>query len=87
MINRYDRGAQTLADLDYTPFPDIACAIPELNEARLHTVMDEAGKPIADSAVPPATSVVGAIGFEPTTPTVSSQRGGVLGGRTRYETR
>jgi hypothetical protein len=30
MINRYDRGAQTLADLDYEPFPNIAHAIPEL---------------------------------------------------------
>ncbi len=30
MINRYDRGAQTLADLDYEPFPDISRAIPEL---------------------------------------------------------
>ena len=30
MINRYDRGAQTLADLDYAPFPDVAHAVPEL---------------------------------------------------------
>ena len=28
MINRYDRGAQTLADLAYAPFPDITHAIP-----------------------------------------------------------
>jgi integrase len=30
MINRYDRGAQTLQDLDYEPFPSIAGALPEL---------------------------------------------------------
>jgi integrase len=30
MMNRYDRQARTLADLDYTPFPDIATAVPEL---------------------------------------------------------
>jgi integrase len=30
MINRYDRGAQTLQDLDYEPFPSIAGAVPEL---------------------------------------------------------
>ncbi len=30
MIDRYARQAQTLADLDYEPFPDVAAAIPEL---------------------------------------------------------
>lgn len=30
MIDRYDRGAQTLADLEHAPFPDISGAIPEL---------------------------------------------------------
>jgi hypothetical protein len=26
-VRRYDRGAQTLADLDYEPFPDVSTAI------------------------------------------------------------
>ena len=30
MMDRYDRGARTLADLQYTPFPDISTALPEL---------------------------------------------------------
>jgi integrase len=30
MMNRYDRGARVLADLQYEPFPDISAAIPEL---------------------------------------------------------
>lgn len=30
MMDRYDRGARTLADLQYTPFPDISTAVPEL---------------------------------------------------------
>ena len=30
MINRYDRGATTLEDLAYAPFPTIARALPEL---------------------------------------------------------
>jgi hypothetical protein len=30
MINRYDRGATTLDDLGYAPFPEIAHAVPEL---------------------------------------------------------
>jgi hypothetical protein len=38
MVDRYARMAQTLADLDYTPFPDVTEAIPELAEvARLPT--------------------------------------------------
>ena len=37
MINRYDRGATTLEDLSYAPFPDIGRAIPEL-AARLAVV-------------------------------------------------
>jgi hypothetical protein len=66
------RGAQTLKNLDYAPFPEIARAIPEFNEARLRTVVDEAERAAADSGVPLAASLlVGAIGFEPTTPTVS----------------
>jgi hypothetical protein len=32
MIDRYDRGAQTLADLQYEPFPNISRAVPELVE-------------------------------------------------------
>jgi hypothetical protein len=32
MISRYDRGAQTLANLDYEPFPAIGNAVPELAE-------------------------------------------------------
>jgi hypothetical protein len=75
MINRYDRGAQTLNDLNYSPFPDIAHAIPELNDVRLHTAAQVAKEEAAESAMPPATSIVGAIGFEPTTPTVSSHGG------------
>jgi hypothetical protein len=83
MINRYDRGAQTLSDLNYAPFPDIARAIPELSDARLATRLATATKEaIRDSAETlesSATSIVGAIGFEPTTPTVSKQRRGVSG--------
>ncbi len=30
MINRYDRGATTLEDLAYAPFPDVSRAVPEL---------------------------------------------------------
>ena len=38
MIDRYARMAQTLADLNYRPFPDVTEAIPELAKAaRLHT--------------------------------------------------
>jgi len=39
MIARYDRGATTLEDLAYGPFPDISHAVPELVEItnRLHT--------------------------------------------------
>jgi hypothetical protein len=72
MINRYDRGAQTLGDLDYAPFPDITRAIPEL-QPRLATPSPspEAAEP--QTPVIPAASIVGAIGFEPTTPTVSRQ--------------
>ena len=74
MISRYDRGAQTLADLEYAPFPDIRAAVPELRgrlHTRLHTLSEDprAGEE-ATSTIPPAY-LVGAIGFEPTTPTVS----------------
>jgi hypothetical protein len=70
MISRYDRGAQTLSDLEYAPFPDIARALPEL-PARLATEAEEM-KEEADAipTIPPAY-VVGARGFEPPTPTVS----------------
>jgi integrase len=40
MMQRYDRGARSIADLRYKPFPDISLAIPELskdsNVARIH---------------------------------------------------
>jgi integrase len=81
MINRYDRGAQTLADLDYGPFPDISQALPELAElARLphrlpQNVAPKTPEPegaISESGVLPRTSLVGARGFEPPTPTVST---------------
>jgi hypothetical protein len=47
-MERYDRGARTLADLNYTPFPDLWTAIPELandlpNVARLASYR-QAGK-------------------------------------------
>jgi len=74
MIARYDRGAQTLVDLQYAPFPNIARAIPELSGVRL-------AKRLATGASQEMTAIetaaifsrqsVGAIGIEPTTPTVS----------------
>jgi integrase len=74
MINRYDRGAQTLVDLEYAPFPDVSRAIPELS-GRLATPLakvEEASEAADDdSPVLPPASVVGARGFEPPTPTVS----------------
>ena len=73
MISRYDRGAQTLGDLAYEPFPDISRAIPELvSPAPLATALatesneDEAEKN-ESPALPPAY-IVGARGFEPPTP-------------------
>lgn len=103
MISRYDRGAQTLADLDYAPFPDISRAIPELvgcilgpatcstaravarsvgdalpaasKGVRLHTRLHT--EPEGQKVETPETFAVsrvwsvGAIGIEPTTPTVS----------------
>jgi integrase len=77
MINRYDRGAQTLADLAYAPFPDITDAVPELVETRAplpQTLPQEPPAPAGTVDVLPAIPlayVVGAIGIEPTTPTVS----------------
>jgi hypothetical protein len=77
MINRYDRGAQTLADLDYAPFPDVSRAVPELVEkagrlaTRLATEARDPEGPTAESSVIPEAFVVGARGFEPPTPTVS----------------
>ena len=44
MISRYDRGATTLEDLAYAPFPDISRAIPELaDEPRLATRLATSG--------------------------------------------
>jgi integrase len=77
MISRYDRGAQTLGDLGYEPFPDIARAVPELPpiEPALATALattDEAEDDTDDAIVTiPGGYIVGAIGIEPTTPTVS----------------
>lgn len=69
MINRYDRGAQTLGDLDYAPFPDIARAIPEL-KPRLATPSPSSEAAEPQTRVIPAASIVGAIGFEPKSPSV-----------------
>jgi hypothetical protein len=44
MVNRYARGAKSLADLDYGPFPDVTVAIPEI--AALATAARGAGCPI-----------------------------------------
>ena len=76
MISRYDRGAQTLTDLNYAPFPDLTLAIPELEkEARLHTRLHQTDAPqkvkTPESLNDPRACLVGAIGVEPTTPTVS----------------
>jgi integrase len=81
MIDRYDRGAQTLADLAYEPFPDISRALPELNaEAaekaaplpqQLPQDQPEPGEAPDQSAIIPMVYPVGARGFEPPTPTVS----------------
>ncbi len=71
MINRYDRGAQTLGDLDYAPFPDIARAIPELPPrlaTRLATPSPSPEAAESETPVIPAASIVGAIGFEPEDP-------------------
>lgn len=38
MMARYDRGARTLADLKYKPFPDLSKAIPELSDDRGNVV-------------------------------------------------
>lgn len=57
MISRYDRGATTLEDLAYAPFPDVSRSIPELAAmadalqivrlalARLHTPLHKNGGP------------------------------------------
>lgn len=77
MIDRYDRGAQTLADLEYAPFPDISGGIPELapTRAQLPQELPQGGPApsgaIAESSMVSASLFVGAIGIEPTTPTVS----------------
>jgi integrase len=90
MINRYDRGAQTLADLEYGPFPDITRAIPELPPRLATTLATASAEPVwseAETPAIPAAFLVGAIGFEPTTPTVSKADGGVTrrGGALRTE--
>ena len=65
MISRYDRGAQTLADLEYVPFPDIAAAIPELAAIALAKPLahdDRGGSkstetdPADDDVTPPCAS-------------------------------
>ena len=38
MMARYDRGAHTLADLKYQPFPDLAKAVPELSDDAANVV-------------------------------------------------
>jgi integrase len=71
MINRYDRGAQTLDDLGYPPFPDIARVMPEFRErlaTRLATGAGEAKQAVEETAVIPEAYMVGAGGFEPPTP-------------------
>ncbi len=81
MINRYDRGAQTLGDLGYEPFPDIARALPDLPPLpRLASALakvpagDEKAESNAatESETLPTTceskQAVGARGFEPPTP-------------------
>jgi hypothetical protein len=79
MINRYDRGAQTLSDLEYAPFPDISHAVPELADVRLATRLAKAAEApeaaIVETSVMPPAFLVGAIGIEPTTPTVSRRFG------------
>jgi len=71
MIDRYDRGAQTLADLEYEPFPDISSAIPELRGLRLATRLATTTKHTPHTQTQVPGIIVGAIGIEPTTPTVS----------------
>jgi hypothetical protein len=62
MISRYDRGAQTLADLDYEPFPDVSGAVPELAEivTRLHTQLHKpaAEPPESPQPIPPKNTVI-----------------------------
>jgi hypothetical protein len=58
MINRYDRGAQTLEDLAYAPFPDVARAVPELAATRAplpQTLPQEGPDPLG--AIAETTSV------------------------------
>jgi hypothetical protein len=37
-MERYDRGARTLADLKYLPFPNLSKAIPELSDEAANVV-------------------------------------------------
>jgi hypothetical protein len=37
-MQRYDRGARSLADLQLVPFPDISDAIPELRDSNVVTL-------------------------------------------------
>ena len=58
MINRYDRGATTLEDLSYAPFPEISRAIPELARsmalaARMRAVLALATRLATTSEAPP----------------------------------
>jgi hypothetical protein len=84
MINRYDRGATTLEDLAYGPFPAIARALPELAaiadglrivrtmfaalNTGLHTEAKGNGEGYDESVTVPGAYIVGARGFEPPTP-------------------
>jgi len=68
MISRYDRGATTLEDLAYAPFPDIADALPELAEAarlatRLATTGNGGSGATGESVMISDASLVGARGF------------------------
>jgi hypothetical protein len=65
-ISRYDRGATTLEDLAYAPFPDIADALPELAPLHtpLHTPGNGAGGGRGESAMISYASLVGARGIE-----------------------
>lgn len=75
MISRYDRGAQTLADLGYQPFADITGAFPDLPALAKPLAKDDEKGPGNPDVESPKTAgnsdiseVVGARGFEPPTP-------------------
>ncbi len=74
MMERYTRAARTLADLRMVAFPDISNAVPELVPLAHRLAQSGESNDAADSASPPktqpspATTMVGASGFEPPTP-------------------